>query len=830
MTFEHLSRTDQQALGRQLRHANQVRSDRMDQIMDDIHLAAAELDELARGYAPPSQTGEDNTAQRAVESPSATRFNGAPPPPRSVLRPRPTEAQPAASGNPERLAENANVSPVSAQAAAKSEPTASSAPQAPAQAEAKAEPASEPTPQARQTASNPEPARKAQPVAPSPESAPPPKQDNPQPAQADQARAEWPQRDFRTPEPDKPKTRIPPIVEGDRGPLKSTSKTSSGDGGGKGSNGSGNGGGRGGGGAGFHKRAAQPNFTQSLANGMAAVRTNLAIVMGFTVFINILVLAIPIYLFQISDRVLTSRSMDTLVMLTAAVVGAVVLQAILDAVRRFILMRTAVEIAVQLGSPILSAAARASLHSNGRDYQVLGDLQQLRSFIVSGTLLSFLDAPMAPLFLLAVFLIHPQLGLIVVGASICLLIIAMINQRMTARPFTDANNLLSRAALHLDSMSRNSQIINALAMIPEVVRIWGRDTAGSLQAQVRAQDRNIIMSSISKGVRLLTQVAMLGWGAYLAIQGEITGGMVIAGSIIAARALTPIEGTIEGWNGFSQFRASFGRIKGLLNSSPFNFERLLLPEPKGRLDVERILFVPPPNKKVLLNGITFSLMPGESLAVIGNSGSGKTTLGKMLVGSILPTSGSVRLDLMDLRNWDQRQFGENIGYLPQDVQLFPGTIKANIARMREDVADRDIFDAAVLADVHELIAGLSQGYETFVAADGAPLSGGQKQRIALARAFFGNPKLVVLDEPNSNLDSQGEAALAKALEHARKQKITVVTITQRPALLSVVDKILVLNNGSVSMFGTRSEVMAALTGKSGNNPTAINATKPSGEN
>ncbi|MBB4052960.1 ATP-binding cassette subfamily C protein [Devosia subaequoris] len=827
MTFEHLSRTDQQALGRQLRHANKVRSDRMDQIMDDIHLAAAELDELARGHAPPSQAGEDNTAQRAVESPSARGLKNAPPP-RSVLRPRPEERQTAPAGSSERPIQNANVPPAPKQAEAKSEPTASSAPQAPAQAEARAEPVNEPTPQARQAAPEPAPAREARQTAPSPESAP--LQDEPQPAQADQARAEWPQRDFRTPDPDKPETRIPPIVEGDRGPLKSTSKTSSGDGGGKGSNGSGNGGGRGGGGAGFHKRAAQPNFTQSLANGMAVVRTNLGIVMGFTVFINILVLAIPIYLFQISDRVLTSRSMDTLVMLTAAVVGAVVLQAILDAVRRFILMRTAVEIAVQLGSPILSAAARASLHSNGRDYQVLGDLQQLRSFIVSGTLLSFLDAPMAPLFVLAVFLIHPQLGLIVVGASICLLIIAMINQRMTARPFTDANNLLSRAALHLDSMSRNSQIINALAMIPEVVRIWGRDTAASLQAQVRAQDRNIIMSSISKGVRLLTQVAMLGWGAFLAIQGEITGGMVIAGSIIAARALTPIEGTIEGWNGFSQFRASFGRIKGLLHSSPFNFERLLLPEPKGRLDVERLLFVPPPNKKVLLNGISFSLQPGESLAVIGNSGAGKTTLGKMLVGSILPTSGSVRLDLMDLRNWDQRQFGESIGYLPQDVQLFPGTIKANIARMREDVSDKDIFDAAVLADVHELIAGLSQGYETFVAGDGAPLSGGQKQRVALARAFFGNPKLVVLDEPNSNLDSQGETALAKALEHARKQKITVVTITQRPALLNVVDKILVLNNGSVSMFGTRSEVMAALTGKSGNSPTAINETKPSGEN
>jgi ATP-binding cassette subfamily C protein len=636
------------------------------------------------------------------------------------------------------------------------------------------------------------------------------------PAAAKPMAAEVKQPELRTREDTKSPT-IAPIIDLERGPLKSVNQPTSQDGGGgRSSDGGSSGGGGSGGGdrkSGFHKRASTPNFAQSLENGLRVVRTNLGIVMVFTVFINILVLSLPIYLFQISDRVLTSRSLDTLVMLTVAVVGAVVLQAVLDAVRRFILMRTAVEVAVQLGSPILSAAARASLHGNGRDYQVLGDLQQVRTFIVSGTLLSFLDAPMAPLFVLVVYLIHPHLGYLVVLASVCLFIVAMINQRITAKHFAEANGLVSRATLHLDSMSRNSQIINALAMIPEAVRIWGRDTAGSLQAQVRAQDRNIIMSSVSKGVRLVTQVAMLGWGAYLAIQGEITGGMVIAASIIAARALTPIEGAIEGWSGFTQYRASFGRIKALLHSSPLNFQRLMLPDPKGRLDVERILFVPPPAKKVLLNGVSFSLMPGESLAVIGNSGAGKTTLGKMLVGSILPTSGSVRLDLMDLRNWDQRQFGENIGYLPQDVQLFPGTIKANIARMRDDASDQEIYDAAVLADVHELIASFPQGYETFVAGDGAPLSGGQKQRIALARAFFGNPKLVVLDEPNSNLDSLGEAALARALMHAQKQKITVVTITQRPALLNVVDKILVLNNGSVSMFGSRSEVMSALAGK-----------------
>ncbi|WP_457301102.1 type I secretion system permease/ATPase [Phyllobacterium sp. P5_D12] len=602
------------------------------------------------------------------------------------------------------------------------------------------------------------------------------------------------------------------IIEGDRGPVKAREPVSGGNGSGNGVAVNDNGGG------GFHQRVAAVSFSDSFKNGVNAVRRNLMIAMGFTIFLNILVLAIPIYLFQISDRVLTSRSTDTLVMLTLVIVGAVIVQVILDAIRRFILMRTAVEVAVQLGAPILSAAARASLHGNGKDYQVLGDLQQLRAFLTSGTLLSFFDAPIAPLFVLAVFLVHPHLGYIVVVSSLLLVGIAFINQRATAASFAEATSYQSRAMLHLDSMSRNSQIINALAMIPEAVRIWGRDMAGSLRSQVKAQDRNIVFATLSKCSRLLTQVTMLGWGAHLAIDGQMTGGMVVAASIIAGRALAPIEGAIEGWNSFIQFRSAFGRIRNLLQNSPLNFERLRLPDPQGRLDVERILYVPPPNKKVILNGISFTLMPGESMAVIGNSGAGKTTLGKMLVGSILPTSGSVRLDLMDLRNWDQRQFGENIGYLPQDVQLFPGTIKANIARMREDVTDQSIFDAAVLADVHELIASFPQGYETMVAADGAPLSGGQKQRIALARAFFGNPTLVVLDEPNSNLDSQGDAALTKALYHAKKHNITVVTITQRPALLSCVDKIMVLNNGTVTMFGTRATVMEALSRK--NKPQA----------
>ncbi len=571
----------------------------------------------------------------------------------------------------------------------------------------------------------------------------------------------------------------------------------------------GNSGGGGGGGNGgkFHKRIEPNDFAKSLKDGKAAVRRNLGVVMVLTCATNILILAIPVYLFQISDRVLTSRSTDTLIMLTLVIAGAVIMQAVFDAIRRFILMRTAVEVAAKLGAPILSAAAAASLNGTGREYQTLGDLQQLRGFVVSGTLISFLDVPFAPLFILAIFLVHPDLGMIVIVTSILLFVIAFINQRATEKPFAQASLAQSKANVHLNSMSRNSQIINALAMIPEAVTLWGKDTAASLTAQVRAQDRNIISAAFSRAIRLLTQVGMLGWGAFLAIQGEITGGMVIAASIIAGRALAPIEGAIEGWNGFVVSRGAYGRIVALLQGSRLQFEKLRLPRPEGRLDVERLLYVPAGTKQVVLNGLSFHLNPGETLAVIGNSGAGKTTLGKMLVGSILPTSGNVRLDLMDLRNWDPRQFGENIGYLPQDVQLFPGSIKDNIGRMRQDATDAEIFEAAKLADVHEMISSLPQGYETTVAADGAPLSGGQKQRVALARAFYGNPRLVVLDEPNSNLDTAGDKALARAVEHARQHRITVVVITQKPALLDVVDKVMLLTDGTIALFGARDAVM-----------------------
>jgi ATP-binding cassette subfamily C protein len=589
-----------------------------------------------------------------------------------------------------------------------------------------------------------------------------------------------------------------------------------GGGGGGTSRGGGGGGGGGGGATPLHKRSSESEFRDVLGKGLAGARRNLITVGVFSFAVNLLVLSIPVYLFNMSDRVLTSRSTDTLIMLTMIVIIAIAAHVLMDMMRRVILMRVAVETEARLGGPVLSAAAKAAQGGSSREFQTLADLQHLRSFITGPVLLTMFDAPIAPLYFAVIFLIHPQLGLIVLSSGIGLMAVAVLNQKVTAVPFTRANAFGARANLQAEAMARNAQVINAMGMIPEGVQVWGQETVESLRSQVAGHDLNIIMTGASKFLRLCTQIAILGWGAWLALESQLTGGMIIAASIVASRALAPLEGTIEGWRNFVQARSAYGRVKTLLQGSPLNLDRLRLPRPQGHLSVERILYVPPPTKKVILNGISFQLQPGESLAIVGDSGTGKTMLARMLVGSIIPTAGSVRLDMMDLRNWDPRQFGESVGYLPQDVQLFPASIKANIARMRDDAHDEDIFDAAELADVHEMISSFAQGYETVVGMDGSPLSGGQRQRIGLARAFYGNPKLMVLDEPNSNLDASGERALAQALLRAKEKQITVVTITQRAALLRSVDKIMILHNGAVQAFGSRDEVLPMITGRKPN--------------
>ncbi|MDJ1157716.1 type I secretion system permease/ATPase [Chelatococcus sp. SYSU_G07232] len=560
------------------------------------------------------------------------------------------------------------------------------------------------------------------------------------------------------------------------------------------------------------RRPQRPGL-ESLRAALRVCSQGLFHVGAFSIAINLLMLTVPLYLFQISDRVLTSRSTDTLLMLSLIAVGALTLLCVLDALRRFVLTRVAMQTEALLGAPVMTAALRSADVSATRDIQALRDLQQVRSFVTGPVVLILFDAPMAPLYFAAVFFIHPTLGFIALVAGAILLFIAWVNEEMTAKDYGVASNHAMRATVQAAAQARNAQIISAMGMLEEAIQLWGRENAASMRAQVLASDRNIYLAGLSRYLRLLTQIAILGTGAYLALEAQVTGGMMIASSLIASRALAPAEGAIEGWRSFVQAKTSYDRIKTLLNSPVLEQERLILPKPEGRLTVERLLYIPPGTKRTVLNGVTFSLAPGDSLAVIGPSGGGKSTLARMLVGCILPTAGHVRLDYMDLRNWDRRQLGESIGYLPQDIELFPGTIKANIARMREDATDESIARAAALAGVHEMISQFTDGYETEIAVDGSPLSGGQKQQIALARAFFGDPRLIVLDEPNANLDTVGERALATALARARAQGITVVLVTQRPAVLQSVDKILVLRQGVVAAFGEREQILPRLTGQ-----------------
>jgi len=534
---------------------------------------------------------------------------------------------------------------------------------------------------------------------------------------------------------------------------------------------------------------------------------------AFSVAINFLMLSVPIYLFQLSDRVLTSRSLDTLLMLSIVACGALIILVCLDTVRRFLLTRIAMQIEALLGGPVLAAALASANISASRDVQALRDLQQLRSFVTGPVMLLLFDAPLAPIYFLAGFMIHPILGCIMVGACVLLLCLAFFNERLTERFFAQSGNFGIRANMQAAAQARNAQVICAMGMTEESIALWGKENASSLRSQVLAMDRNLNISSLSRLLRLITQICLLGTGAYLAMGGELTGGMMVAASLIASRALAPVEGAIEGWRSCVNAKTAYKRIKTLLENGAKEPDRILLPKPEGRLNVEKVLYIPTGTKRTVLNGVTFAVEPGDSLAIVGPSGGGKSTLARMLVGCVPPTAGAVRLDFMDLRNWDRRQLGENIGYLPQDIELFPGTIKANIARLRENASDESVTRAAQLAGVHEMISMFPDGYETEIGLDGSPLSGGQKQQIALARAFFNEPRLIVLDEPNANLDPNGEAALERALARAGEMGITVVLITQRPSILRCVKRILVIKSGQVAAFGERDQLLPRLSGQ-----------------
>jgi ATP-binding cassette, subfamily C, bacterial len=557
-----------------------------------------------------------------------------------------------------------------------------------------------------------------------------------------------------------------------------------------------------------------------LSQWRAAALKGLLTVGMFSIAVNMLMLTMPVYLFQLSDRVLTSRSLDTLLMLSIVAVGLIAVLSVLDILRRLVLGRLSMTMETILAGPVLASIVAAAPSGEGGSTVPLRSLQQVRSFIASPTMLLLFDAPLAPLYFAVIFLIHPDLGFVVLTAGLVLMAIAYINQALTSGRLAEGAAFGAKAEAQADSLARNAQVVNAMGMLNESILHWGKEQAAALNSLLGGQERNYLISGCSKFARLIVQIVILGWGAYLALSGELTGGMMIAASIIAGRALQPLEGMIEGWRSLVQTRQSYTRVRTAVAAFQAEPPRLLLPKPAGRLTVERVLYIPPGSKEPVLNGVSFDLPAGRSMAIVGPSGSGKSTLARILVGCLFPTAGKVRLDGTELRNWDRRQFGEYTGYLPQEIELFPGTIQDNICRMRNDLADSAVFSAARLAGIHEMVTQLPSGYETVLDRNGAPVSGGQKQRIALARAFFGDPAMVVLDEPNSNLDAAGEQALADTIERARSQGVTVVVITQRPALLNIVDRVLILRAGRMEAFGPPEEVLRRLVAAANGAPAA----------
>ena len=529
----------------------------------------------------------------------------------------------------------------------------------------------------------------------------------------------------------------------------------------------------------------------------------------FSLVLNGLMLAVPLYMLQVYDRVLSTGRLETLTMLTVMAVGALLVLGLIDALRSMVMSRLARWLSGQLAPVLLASSVRARLLGDDSGAQPLRDLGALQAFI-GGAGLSFLfDVPMAPLFVTLVWLLHPQIGMLALVAAILLFALSLVNDLATRKRLLEANVAQIRANLQAEAAIRNAEAVRAMGMLPAMVERWQGVNQRSLDATQKASERSSVIVGMTKSLRFIVQVAVLGLGALLVLKGELTAGGMIACSILLGRALAPVEQAMTAWRAFIGARIAYGRLKARLLMLPAEAERTSLPAPTGRLSVELVTLIPQGAVHPVLRHVSFTVEPGEVLAVIGPSAAGKSTLCRLLVGLVQPTSGQVRLDGAELRHWDLDQLGSSIGYLPQDVELFAGTVRDNIARMGQG-SDEDVIDAARLAHAHEMILRLSEGYDSPIAEAKSSLSGGQRQRIGLARAVYGNPRLIVLDEPNANLDQVGEAALAGAVNELKARGAAMVIIGHRPSTLAHADKILVLKEGRVEMYGPRDAVLQRL--------------------
>jgi PrtD family type I secretion system ABC transporter len=529
----------------------------------------------------------------------------------------------------------------------------------------------------------------------------------------------------------------------------------------------------------------------------------------FSLAINLLLLVPPLYMLQVFDRVLASRSGETLAMLTTAAIIALLAMALLDVLRARLLTAAGAALDRRLGPRVLDGLLEQTARLSGAAYlNGLRDVNTLRGFLGGTGLVTFFDAPWLPFFLLVIFLFHPVLGAVAFAGAIAMLLLAFLNERLTRKPLEGAQTEARRAARFIDANVRNAEVVSALGMLPAVARRWARLNDAALAEQGRAARLASLFSGWTKFTRQFIQLAMLGVGAWLVVGQDVTAGVMIAATILLGRALAPVETVVAGWRGLVEARSAWRRLDQLLTENREQEPHTELPTPVGALEVERVIFAF--KDKPVLRGVSFKLEPGDALGLVGPSASGKSTLARLIVGVWRPAAGVVRLDGADLAVWPRERLGPHIGYLPQDVELFGGTVAENIARLAEPDA-AEVIRAAQRAQVHELILRLPAGYDTEIGESGQALSPGQRQRIALARALYGNPRLVVLDEPNANLDREGEEALVRCLYALKKDAVTVVVIAHRPSLLHGVDKMLVLREGLAERFGPRAEVMQLVT-------------------
>ncbi len=543
---------------------------------------------------------------------------------------------------------------------------------------------------------------------------------------------------------------------------------------------------------------------------LLAFRGTFFTVGAFSAISNLLMLAPSIYMLQVYDRVLASRNEITLLMLTLMMLGAYLLMSALELIRTFVLVRVGAQFDLRLNQRVYSAAFEQNLRKSGANAgQALADLTNVRQFLTGSALFAFFDAPWFPVYLVVIFLFEPSLGLFALGGTAVLVGLAYVNEKVTREPLAEANAMAIAAGTLATNNLRNAEVIESMGMLPNLLARWYQLHGRFLRLQAEASEKGGLVGALTKFVQVSLQSLVLGYGALLAIEGRISAGMMIAASILVGRALAPVQQVIGVWKSYSNTRSAYQRLVALLAANPPRPAGMPLPKPVGAITVEGVSAAPPGSTAIVIKGLNLAIAPGDVVGIIGPSGCGKSTLARLLVGVWPALAGKVRLDGADIFSWNKGELGPHIGYLPQDIELFAGSVSDNIARFGA-IDPAKVVEAARRAGVHDLVLHLPQGYDTLLGDGGAGLSGGQRQRIGLARAMYGDPSLIVLDEPNSNLDDAGELALVQAIADLRQRGKTIVLVTHRTSAIGVTSKLLLLRDGVAAMFGPTGQVLAAL--------------------